>query len=155
MTGDATPGAMAPANTAKRDADALAIRAIGELHSTWVRAVRDGDVSALCDLVTEDYEVWANGAPPSSGREAVAAAMGAAVALYTVEQALESLELVIAGDWAFERGVERVTVTPRGAGPAQTRVQRALLILHRGGDGKWRYARGMTNSLPASAPAEA
>jgi ketosteroid isomerase-like protein len=64
----------------------------------------------------------------------------------------EPIEAVVAGDWAFDRGIESMTVTPIAGGPAQTMVQRALLILRRGTDGRWRYARGMTNGLPATPP---
>ena len=53
-------------------------------------------------------------------------------------------------------GIERMRLTPRGGGPRQDLVQRALLIMRRGADGRWRYARGMTNGLPtADAPATA
>jgi ketosteroid isomerase-like protein len=58
----------------------------------------------------------------------------------------------VSGDWAFERGIERITVTPLEGGDSQTATRRALLILHRHGDGRWRYARGMTNGLPEPRP---
>jgi uncharacterized protein (TIGR02246 family) len=127
--------------------------AIGELHEAWRRALESGDLAALTDLVTEDYEVWANGVPPLSGRAAVRAAMAGALERYVVTPAFDSLELIVAGDWAFERGIERMRVTPRGGGNVQERTQRALLVMHRDGEGRWRYARGMTNMLPAAPPA--
>jgi ketosteroid isomerase-like protein len=67
--------------------------------------------------------------------------MAGAIALYQIEQAFESHELIVTGDWAFERGIERVTAPSRTAGPCQPRTQRALLILRRAGDARWRYAR--------------
>jgi ketosteroid isomerase-like protein len=39
-------------------------------------------------------------------------------------------------------------VEPRDGGPTREMTQRAMLILRRGDDGRWRYARGMTNGLP-------
>ena len=82
------------------------------------------------------------------GPDTTVAGMAAALAKYVVEQAFESTELIVAGDWAFERGVESVSATPREGGPAVSRSQRAFLILRRDAGGRWRYARGMTGALP-------
>ena len=123
-----------------------------KVRAAWVAAVANGDPDALRPLLTDDYEVWAHGAPPLSGVDAAINAMRGAIARYHIAQSFEPSETVIAGDWAFERGLERMTVTPIDGGPAQTLSQRALLILRRGDDGQWRYARGMTNGLPAPPP---
>jgi ketosteroid isomerase-like protein len=79
--------------------------------------------------------------------------MGAALAQLSVEQSYEPSETVVSGDWAFQRGIERIRATPRGGGPTREHVQRALVIMRRGEDGRWRYARGMTNGLPEPPPA--
>jgi ketosteroid isomerase-like protein len=78
--------------------------------------------------------------------------MSAALAKYSVTQSFEPTETVVSGDWAFQRGIERIRAVPRDGGTPQENVQRALVILRRGDDGRWRYARGMTNGLPPSAP---
>ena len=122
------------------------------VRAAWVAAVANGDPDALRPLLTDDYEVWAHGAPTLSGVDAAINAMRGAIARYHIAQSFEPSETIIAGDWAFERGVEQMTVTPVDGGPTQTRSQRALLILRRGDDGQWRYARGMTNGLPAPPP---
>lgn len=76
--------------------------------------------------------------------------MRGAMEKYDISPGFDAVETIVAGDWAFQRGVERMTVTPRAGGESQTREQRALLILRRDGDGRWRYARGMTNGLPGT-----
>ena len=121
---------------------------LAALHTAWVGAVARGDVSALRELLADDYEVWAHGAPPLRGAEVAARAMGAAAERYAIDQRFEPVETVVAGDWAFQRGIERMRVTPRAGGEPRVQEQRALLILRRGEDGRWRYARGMTNGLP-------
>ena len=118
------------------------------VRAAWVAAVAARNADALHQLLTEDYEVWAHGVAPLRGADTAVAAMRGALARYDVVQSFEPVETIIAGDWAFERGIERMTVSPIGGGPAQTMEQRALLILRRGPDGQWRYARGMTNGLP-------
>jgi uncharacterized protein (TIGR02246 family) len=122
--------------------------AIDAVRDSWVAAVATGDAAALADLVTPDYEVWAHGAPAMSGPATVVTAMGAALARYAVTQQFEPIETVVAGNWAFQRGIERMRVEPRDGGPTREMTQRAMLILRRGDDGRWRYARGMTNGLP-------
>lgn len=130
------------------DSDQLAIERV---RQEWVRAVADRDPDALRQLLTDDYEVWAHGAPAIRGLDGAIAAMRGALERFQITQSFEPVETVVCGDWAFERGVESMRVTPVGGGPSQDASQRALLILHRGADGQWRYARGMTNGLP---PAE-
>ena len=74
--------------------------------------------------------------------------MAGALLRFTIQQSFEPIESIVAGDWAFERGIESMHVTPIGGGSPKDMSQRALLILRRGADGRWRYARGMTNGLP-------
>jgi len=124
--------------------------AIDALRDRWVAVVASGDVRELADLVTPDYEVWTHGAPALAGPHAVVSTMSAVLTRYSVSQSYEPIETVIAGDWAFQRGLERIRVVPKGGGAPQETTQRALLILRRGADGRWRYARGMTNGIPTT-----
>ena len=143
---DSGPEAVGPAPSPEDDR-----KAIDAVRDAWIAVVATGDASGLADLVTPDYEVWAHGAPTLSGPEMVVATMGAALARFSVTQAYEPAETIVAGDWAIQRGIERLRVEPKGGGPAQEHTQRALVVLHRGADGRWRYARGMTNGLPPAA----
>jgi ketosteroid isomerase-like protein len=129
--------------------------AIVQLRDAWINAVAARNPDALRDLLTDDYEVWAHGAPPVVGPDGAMGAMRAALDRFRIEQRFDPVETVIAGEWAFERGVESMTITPVSGGATQTMMQRALLIMRRGADGRWRYARGMTNGLPAAAPSNA
>jgi uncharacterized protein (TIGR02246 family) len=128
---------------------------IEELHGRWVTAVTRPDAELLRDLVTDDYEVWAHGAESIRGPDAVVQAMRAALSLYRVAPRFDVVETIIADPWAFQRGIEHMTVTPLGGGEPVVRSQRALVILRRGEDGRWRYARGMTNGLPVPSAAPA
>jgi uncharacterized protein (TIGR02246 family) len=127
------------------------LKAIADVRRRWVAAVAANNPSALEDLLTDDYEVWAHGAPAIHGPTGAVAAMTVALQRFKIQQSFEPIESVITGDWAFERGIESLTVTPIEGGPSTDMSQRALLILRRGSDGRWRYARGMTNGLPPTA----
>jgi uncharacterized protein (TIGR02246 family) len=119
-----------------------------DVRAAWIAAITARDAEALRPLLTDDYEIWAHGVAPLIGADVAVAAMAAALERNEIEQSFEPIETVVAGDWAFERGVERMTVTPVDGGPSRSGAQRALLILRRGSDGRWRFARGMTNGLP-------
>lgn len=135
--------------------DDTARNAIDALRDAWVAAVAAADAGALRDMVTPDYEVWAHGAPTLAGPDAVVGAMRAALAKYAITQSYEPIETVVSGDWGFQRGIERIRAVPLDGGPVSDVTQRGLLIVHRGEDGRWRYARGMTNGFPpATAAAE-
>ena len=121
---------------------------LAALREAWVAAVAAADAEALRPLLTDDYEVWANGAPALSGADAAVSAMRQALEAYLVEQQFDPIETVVTEHWAFQRGIERMTITPRAGGETRTVQQRALLILRRDSDGRWRFARGMTNALP-------
>jgi ketosteroid isomerase-like protein len=126
------------------------LAAIAAVRSAWVQAVGDANADALRDFLADDYEVWAHGAPPIRGPQGAAAAMRDALTRFEIAQSFEPVETVVCGDWAFERGIETMILTPREGGEPRELAQRALLILRRGPDGMWRYARGMTNGLPGT-----
>ncbi|HTG31453.1 MAG TPA: SgcJ/EcaC family oxidoreductase [Thermoanaerobaculia bacterium] len=119
-------------------------RAIDQTFADWMEAGRKGDAETLVSLITEDAEFWTHGAPAMKGREAAAAMFQGFFAGYTYEQSFETLERIVTGGWAFVRGTEHNRVTPRGGETVEIR-QRAFMVLRREPDGRWRYARGMTN----------
>ena len=125
-------------------------QAIAALRAAWTNAVAARNPDALKDLLTDDYEVWPQGAAPLVGPAAAAAAMRGAIERFEIAQSFEPIETVVAGDWAFERGIERMDLTPRDGGEKRTIEQRTFLIERKGEDGKWRFARGMTNLVPVA-----
>lgn len=134
----------------KQTSDTADYAAVAAVRTQWVAAIAARTPDELRALLSDDYEVWANGAPPLRGADVAIAAMAGALERFDIVQAFDPVETVVSGDWAFERGIESMTATPRDGGPSRTVRQRALLILHRDADGAWRYARGMTNALPSA-----
>lgn len=114
----------------------------------WARAFAAGDVGALAALVTEDAEFWTQGAPPLVGRSALEAAFKAFFARFVAVQEFTELERSVAGEWAFLRGEEKNLLRPRDGGDPVEHRQRAFSVLRLGADGRWRFARGMTNQGP-------
>ena len=112
------------------------------------------DIARVASLVTEDCEFWTNAAPPLKGREAVRATLQTFYATYSHRQEFERQELLLAGDLAFARGIERNVLTPVAGVPEISQSQRAFMVIRREPDGCWRFARGMTNLLPPVPPAD-
>ena len=118
------------------------------LLEDWRDAVRDGNTEAITKLVTEDAEFWSQGSPPLIGRAALADAFAPFFENFIFLQDYECHELIIRGDRAFMRGIERNKRIPRAGGNTVIVQQRAFSVLRRSVDGQWRFARGMTNQPP-------
>ena len=118
---------------------------IDRTFAEWMDAGRRGDADTMASLVTEDSEFWSHGRPAMRGREVVRQSFLAAMADYDVEQRWESVERIVAGDWAIDRGIEHNTVVKKSDGTRVQVTQRGFTVLHRESDGRWRFARGMTN----------
>ena len=82
--------------------------------------------------------------------EALRPRLAAALAAYDIEPSFEREEQIVSGDWAFERGWDVQAVKPRAGGPGHVQRQRVFLILRRGTDGRWRFARGMSQPGPTT-----
>ena len=119
--------------------------AIEDLMTDWAEAVVEADVEAIAALVTEDAEFWTHGAAPLVGRRALIAAFEPFLEKFEFQQQFDCKELIIGGAWAFMRGMETNQLTPRDGGEIVVRKQRAFSVLRRETNGKWLFARGMTN----------
>ena len=117
---------------------------IDSLFAEWKSAMSSGDIETLLSLITDDAEFWTHGAAAVKGRDAVRTLFVAFFDTVSMRQDFEELERFVAGDFAFVRGFETNFLTPTaGGGPVEVH-QRAFMLLRRV-DGKWRFARGMTN----------
>jgi uncharacterized protein (TIGR02246 family) len=115
----------------------------------WAAAIARGDLALLSSLVTEDAEFWTQGAAPLIGRAAVESAFKPLLETYRFSQRFDEQERCLGPNWSLLRGVEFNTLEPRRGGPAWEVKQRAFSLLRRESDGRWRFARGITNQGPA------
>lgn len=125
------------------DADA----GIDALYEAWSAAFHRRDVPAILALLTADYVLWPPSAAPMT-REALEPRLVAALEAYDVTPSFEREERIVSGDLAFECGWDVQRVRPRGGGDEREQRQRVFLVLRRGGDGAWRFARGMSQPGP-------
>ena len=115
---------------------------IDELHAAFLRAFAEADVDAILDLFTPDYVLLAPGGEPVP-RDALRPMLEAALEAMEIRPSFDRQELIVSGDLAVEWGDDVQEQRPRAGGPAVVRRQRVMVVLRRGADGSWRFARGM------------
>ena len=121
---------------------------IDALYLAWSDAFRHQDVDAVLALVTPDYLLWAPGAPELDVA-ALRPRLSAAFAAYEISSTFDCQERLVVGDLAFDRGWDVQTLQPRAGGAVLSHRQRVFVLLRRGSDGTWRFARGMSQPGPA------
>jgi aminoglycoside 6'-N-acetyltransferase I len=121
--------------------------AIDALYTAWSEAFCRQDLEAILDLLTPDYVLWAPGAPPMD-RDALRPRLAAALTAYEIVPSFEREERLVSGELAFERGWDVQQIRPRDGGEIRSQRLGVFLLLRRGTDGKWRFARGMSQSGP-------
>jgi ketosteroid isomerase-like protein len=122
---------------------------IDTLYRAWSDAFARADVDAIIALLTPDYLLFAPGAPPMTASE-LRPRITSAVAAWRLTPQFEREERLVSGSLAFERGWDVQRLEPIAGGDAVVQRQRVFLILQRGDDGVWRFARGMAQPGPAN-----
>jgi uncharacterized protein (TIGR02246 family) len=115
---------------------------IDALYTAWADAFRRKDVDAIMRLVTPDYVLLRPGAAPMTA-DAIRPALVAVFASFDIVMAFEREERIVSGELAFEQGWDVQTLRPRGGGDERTQRQHVAVLVRRGADGVWRFARGM------------
>lgn len=118
---------------------------VDQLFAEFTDALRRGDCDTLADLVTDDAEFWSPGAAAVRGRDHVRTMMRDACEKYLVERSWDEIERVTGEDFAVSVGIERTRAVPRVGGEPVETTQRGWTMARRGADGRWRFARGITN----------
>jgi len=122
---------------------------IDELYRTWREAFGRGDVTGVLALLTPDYTLWPAGMP-LIGVDGLVPQLEAAFAAYAIDSTFDRVDCVVSGDVAIDCGWDVQVVRPKGGGQPLTRRQRVWVILRRGHDGRWRFARGIAQPGPAA-----
>lgn len=119
------------------DADERQIRAV---HSTWIEAVNAGDLARLLELMADDV-VFLNPGQEPSGRAGFSAHFSAAQGQVRIRCVSEPEEVVVAGEVAYARSRDSLSVTPQGGGEATHLAGHRLTVYRKQPDGRWLLAR--------------
>ena len=116
---------------------------IAAARDAFWAAHADADARALASLLTEDARLLAPGMDDLRGRQAIeAGAVQMFEALAVEDFRIESSEITIHGDSAYEISTYSETLRPRGGAPSPARG-RYLIVWKRDPAGKWKVHRNM------------
>jgi len=127
--------------------DATARDAIGKIRMVWQEAVNRNDPAAVAAMYTDDATFVGTEWPPANGRQEIQAALSKAFPISKFES-IDSKDLVVNGDMAYDFGTYRQQVTPPKA-KAMTINGYYLVINRRQSDGSWKISRHVSTTPPA------
>ena len=122
------------------------IEAINKVVREYVAGYNAGDLPRVMALWTDDAVVMPAGEPPVVGKKAVEEWKGVYFNRYSFDLSSTSDELQVGGDWAFNRGAYRVTMTPKDGSAPIREAGKFIQIFRRQPDGSWKVARDMGNT---------
>lgn len=115
-------------------------RAICEVHSTWIDAVNAGDLVRLLTLMADDV-VFLNPGQSPFGRDGFSANFSAGHQQFRIRCISELEEVVVAGEVAYTRSRDALSVTPRAGGEATQLAGHRITVYRKQPDGRWLLAR--------------
>jgi uncharacterized protein (TIGR02246 family) len=144
------PAAGHPASTALfpgADQTADATREIAKTREAYAAAWERGSAAEIAALYTHDALVLYPNQPAVSGRSAILEYFRGFFGDFPKNEfELASAEVIINGQWAFDRGSYRWKGVPRAGGRPEEDNGKYLVVLQRQADSTWKVARDMDNS---------
>jgi ketosteroid isomerase-like protein len=131
------------------------LAAISAFNVKYLKAINSGDINALSALTDEDHIAITPGRPPLMGKTANIAANGRAYQQFNIAENWTTVETVIDGNLAYQRGSFTVTATPKAGGTGRPVGGTFLRIYRRQPDGSWIMTRDMFNTEQPAAGAAA
>jgi ketosteroid isomerase-like protein len=135
----------AACSIAPRNSDAADRAAIDRIRQAFEAGENAGDAESLRQYLADDAIGMAPNAPPCRGVDACMAALRGWFELFEVDVQYRSEEIVIAGNWAFDRGTAKEILAPKKGG-APFGGEGKYLWLYRRVGGEWKQARAIWNS---------
>lgn len=125
----------------RRAGSAASDAAAHEAHENYVRVINSNNIDSLASMLTDDVVFLAAGETPMVGKVAVRAWADGYLKAFHTKWDKPVQELVVSGDYAFERYSYTSTDTPVGGGKDVVDTGWGLVVYHRDADGTWRVAR--------------
>lgn len=120
--------------------------AIDEIRAKYIAAENAGDAAALAELYTENGVYMPANAPAAEGRSAIQSSYEGMFKQYKAQADATPVSVVeITGDWAFERGTFKTTLTPVDGGDPVEDAGKYVVVTRKTGDG-WKVHYLIWNS---------
>ncbi len=120
-------------------------QAIAAATARFQAAENAGSADQFRSYFADDLVMMGPNEPPVTGGDSVAALMRVFHAAFAVQVEYHSQEIVVFGDWAFDRGTERYTLTPKAGGAQIGKSGNYLYLYRRQEDGSWKQSRVIWN----------
>lgn len=124
--------------------------AIDEAALAWESAFNAGDGQGVAELYTEDAALFPPDAERVDGKAAIAGFWQGAIDAGLADADLETLEVVEAGDLAYEVGTVTLSA-PTSDGDRAPVSGKYIVVWQHEGDGAWRLHRDIWNMNPPPA----
>ena len=121
--------------------DAAADLAAHQAHEAYVTAINSNNLDSLLGMLTDDVVFLSAHEPVMVGKAAVRPWLQAYLTAYRTHWDKPVQEVVVSGNWTFERYSYTSTDTARAGGAVVRDTGWGLLLYHHDSDGKWRVAR--------------
>lgn len=148
----ASDSAVAAADTGMATANAndegAAKDAIGKVRASWQENANKKDAATVASYYSDDASFVGTESPVANGRDAIQKNLAQSFAVSNIES-IDSKELVVGGDVAYDYGTFRQRVTPP-KGPATTVNGYYLVTLRRQPDGSWKITRHVSTTPPVT-----
>jgi|SRR5690349_10028490 len=121
---------------------------IDKIRSGWKDAANNKDSAAIANFYSDDAVMAVSEAPVAEGKAAIEKTMGQSVAVTKVNS-IDSKQLVVHGDDAYDYGTYSQTVTMPKAKPVDQSGY-YIVTLHKGSDGAWKITHHVAVAPPAA-----
>lgn len=128
-------------------------RAIRAVDAQWLAAAKARDLEKTVAAWSEDAIIYAPGAPPIKGRQAIREYVAGAFALpeFSISWESGSITFSSSGDMAYMTGTDEfIFRAPNGR--LVKEKNKAVVIWRKQSDGSWKAAVDIWNALPAPGP---
>ena len=113
---------------------------VRETHTTWIDAVNAGDLARLLTLMTDDVVFLSPGNEPF-GRDGFSTNFSNAKRQILFACVSDLEEVVVAGEVAFARSRDSLSVTPRAGGETTRFAGHRITVYRKHQGGQWLLAR--------------
>ena len=114
---------LAVACSPRRTSEADDRATLNRLREEFVAAENRGDADAMYSQLAPDVIVMAPNMPPMGGPQLTPEALRSFFEMFSYDNRYQSQEIVISGDWAFDRGIGTEIVTNKKDGTVTKRMR--------------------------------
>jgi len=119
--------------------------AISEAREQLIAALNNDNVDGIMAILTGDHITMAPN-EPALALTALRAWHQSRISESKLDMSFTSEEILMVGDWAFERWTSSLTLTPTAGGSPTRDSNKGIWVWKRQADGTWRLARSIWNS---------